>query len=241
MPRNGFRLRFVLHPLDTAAHFGRSLVPFRRGDPRVVAVATPAEASDPTNRIRCFLVKTTNSAITSTESPDGSTVVVDSADPLLAPDGNEWTCRRKDVPADAMWLICEPEALTAIGETDATAPLESPAVLSKRRKRMWRWPLRYLGAVFFLAAYTNVSHLLITWSNLADEGWLHASLQFAAALSIAVAYLSAIVIAALQAVLLAYHAIAWLAYEQLPSRRPRAGTTECINDADLIRNGHAAD
>lgn len=239
LPARGFRLRVDLHPHESAHHLRRSFDGTRAYGGQVLAVCEPAELERPTGRVACYLVDTTTNDFWPHRKSDTSTVLFCSADPLWHSLGNEWISDRDSVDDDAIWLIYAPESRRSGDE----CPVERETVAARdmrigylRQQCLWLVFLPFIGLGFLSAILVPLFAV-----GGSDD-------QFVRDLGIGVltllwtAYLTWLVLVVfLLVIVAANHGWSVVCHESNAPRHWRAGTTGCLHDALIIRNGRTPD
>ena len=177
----GFILSFELEERESPSHFLHSLKSAKQCEQRLVAIAPVEALADPTAWVRCLVVNAYNTDI----SPDQKRRVAVQATRVTAlPNGSVFRARQKDIPDDALWLICRAPAQTPPGpdwgQTSAhltpasthfpAPPDEHRQHITQARRRDHRWQLK-VGLVFGLVL--PVALLLLLTLLVAMVWWSH--------------------------------------------------------------------
>lgn len=226
----GFWLKLQLHPSEHPEHLRRSIQWPAKDKQRKLAVCSANDLAKPAGRADFYVVQTASDCIKIGEDDSGPFVTVRSADPLKTPDGNERQLTVSEVPDDAIWLV------TSTDDEDGSTP--------RRTRRDWEspWRRRYLPLLRLLYRFLRPTALVALMLAA-----LHYLLRFAGASGQLAAQLFTIVaIVGFFQVLVCISlvgAVLWSRcwdywrYEQQWGSGWTAGTSACIEDADLIRNG----
>lgn len=226
----GFIVRVRLRPNEHPEHLCRSLRWPARHKVRVLAFF-PADAIGKTSsRARCFLVRTSKDSIAVGEDDIGSFVEFRSADPLGHEHGNDWVTRYKDIP----------DAAIRIGELDDAACDAPVRGIRRDWASPWRrrylplllWPLPMLGWTIFAGLCSAVLYFVLRFVG--SSGDVAAWLFTVSAVALYFELLFSVAIVASTVVSRAWD---YWRYEHRWGSGWTAGTTGCIEDAELARNG----
>lgn len=226
----GFWLKLRLHPSEHAKHLRRSIRWPAKDKQRTLAVCSADDLVKPAGIVDCYVVQTAHDSIKIGEDESGPFVQVRSADPLRTPDGNEWRTTVNDVPDDAIWLVA------CNDDEDGRAP--------QRTRRDWEspWRRRYLPLLRFL--YRFLSPTVLAALILAGLHYLllliGASGDLAALLFTIVAIVGSVQVLfciSVVGAMLPSRCWDYWRYERRWGSSWTAGTTACVEDAELIRNG----
>ena len=226
----GFIVRVRLHPNEHSKHLLRSLRWPARHRERVLAFFPADSVGEKSSRARCYLVHTSKDSITVGEDDIGSFVEFRSADPLRHEQGNSWAARYKDIPEDAI----------RIAELDDAACDEPVSVVQRDWTSPWRrrylpllcWPLPMLVWTIFGGLCSAVLYYVLRFVG--ASGDIAAWLLTVAAVAL---YFELLFSATIVASTVVSRAWDYWRYEHRWGPGWTAGTTGCIEDAELARNG----
>lgn len=226
----GYRLHVHLHRNESKRHFIRSFKARLTTPARVVAVCDPGQLDQPNSPVECYLIE----RVEESERPETTHVTLHSADPDLDTRGHYWVSPRRDVSNDALWLVRLPS-------NAPSQSVELPSFESKRaRENRNRYSRRLILALLVvpqaialpIAAILAVGFGRFQRFDSVSANIYHFMLDVLVLACFVCAYLGFV---AIVAYVIGLFMSIWREAEE--SCRWRAGTTECLLDADIIRNG----
>lgn len=226
----GFIVRVRLHPNEHPGHLRRSLRWPARHNERVLAFFPADAIGNKPGRARCFLVRTSKDSIKIGEDGIGAFAEFRSADPLGHEHGNHWEARYKDIPEDAIRIAELDDAASEASARGIGRDWESP--WRRRYLPLLRWPLPMLGWTVLAGLCCAVLYYLLRFVG--ASGDIAARLFTVSAVAL---YFELLFSAALVASTVVSRAWDYWRHERRWGPGWTAGTTGCIEDAELARNG----